>query len=242
RVLRNERRRRMKRSRFTEEQILAALKQHAAGASTKELCRQLGIATETLYNWKRKYGGMEVSEARRLRALEDENRQLKRIVAEQALDNRVLKDPAFKKLLTPAARRQPVCHCREGWWLSERHACRLVGIGRSSLRYTTKRSGDQELRERLRQLGGTVAPLITYPHRLREVFCAGRVGNKGRDRSAQTFELRLRNGLQPLVSFVVPRNRHDGADAVRIGEVRNRNAFLLIVRREPQDVVVWDRE
>jgi putative transposase len=52
----------MKRSRFTEEQIIAALKQHAAGASTKELCRQLGIATETLYNWKRKYGGMEVSE------------------------------------------------------------------------------------------------------------------------------------------------------------------------------------
>ena len=59
----------MKRSGFTEEQILAALKQHAAGASTKELCRQLGIASETLYNWKRKYGGMEVSEARRLRAL-----------------------------------------------------------------------------------------------------------------------------------------------------------------------------
>jgi len=55
------------------------------------LCRQLGIATETLCNWKRKYGGMEVNEARRLRALEDETCQLKRIVAEQALDNRVLK-------------------------------------------------------------------------------------------------------------------------------------------------------
>jgi len=82
----------MKRSRFTEEQIIVALKQHAAGSSTKDLCRQLGIATETLYNWKRKYGGMEVNEARRLRALEDENRQLKRIVAEQVLDNRVLKD------------------------------------------------------------------------------------------------------------------------------------------------------
>jgi len=82
----------MKRSRFSEEQIIAALKQHAAGASTKELCRQMGIATETLYNWKRKYGGMEVSEARRLRSLEEENRQLKRIVADQALDNRMLKD------------------------------------------------------------------------------------------------------------------------------------------------------
>ena len=56
------------------------------------MCRRLGIATETLYNWKRKYGGMEVSEARRLRALEEENRQLKRIVADQAFDNRVLKD------------------------------------------------------------------------------------------------------------------------------------------------------
>ena len=81
----------MRRSRFTEAQIVSALKEHAAGAGTKELCRRLGIATETLYNWKRKYGGMEVSEARRLRALEEENRQLKRIVAEQAVDNRVLK-------------------------------------------------------------------------------------------------------------------------------------------------------
>ena len=82
----------MRRSRFTEEQIVAALKEHAAGAGTNDLCRRLGIAPETLYNWKRKYGGLEVSEARRLRSLEEENRQLKRIVADQALDNRVLKD------------------------------------------------------------------------------------------------------------------------------------------------------
>ena len=82
----------MRRSRFTEEQIVAALKEHEAGASTKELCRRLGIATETLYNWKRKYGGMEVSDAKRLRMLEDENRRLKRIVADQALDNAALKE------------------------------------------------------------------------------------------------------------------------------------------------------
>ena len=86
----------MRRSRFTEEQIVAALREHAAGAPTKELCRRLGIATETLYNWKRKYGGMEVSEARRLRALEDENRRLKRLVAEQALGVQVLKDVLSK--------------------------------------------------------------------------------------------------------------------------------------------------
>ncbi len=61
-------------------------KEHAAGTRTGELCRRLGISNETLYNWKRKYGGLDVSEARRLKALEEENRRLKRIVAEQALD------------------------------------------------------------------------------------------------------------------------------------------------------------
>ena len=86
----------MRRSRFTDEQIVAALKEHEAGASTKELCRRLGIATETLYNWKRKYGGMGVSEARRLRMLEEENSRLKRLVAELSLDNRALKDVLSK--------------------------------------------------------------------------------------------------------------------------------------------------
>ena len=86
----------MRRSRFTEEQIVAALKEHEAGASTKELCRRLGIATETLYNWKRKYGGMGVSEARRLRMLEEENSRLKRLVADLSLDNRALKDVLSK--------------------------------------------------------------------------------------------------------------------------------------------------
>ena len=86
----------MKRSRFTEEQIITALKEHAAGTSAKELCRRLGVGVETLYRWKRKYGGMEVSEARRLHALEDENRRLKRIVADQALDVAALKDVLSK--------------------------------------------------------------------------------------------------------------------------------------------------
>src|SRR5207245_5384013 len=67
----------MRKSRFTEEQIVAALKEHAAGAGTGELCRRLGISNETLYNWKRKYGGLSVSETRRLKALEEENRRLK---------------------------------------------------------------------------------------------------------------------------------------------------------------------
>ena len=86
----------MRKSRFTEERIIAALKEHAAGTAAQELGRRLGVGVETLYRWKRKYGGMEVSEARRLRALEDENRRLKRIVADQALDITALKDVLSK--------------------------------------------------------------------------------------------------------------------------------------------------
>ena len=86
----------MRKSRFTEEQMIAALKEHTAGTAAKELGRRLGVGVETLYRWKRKYGGMEVSEARRLRALEDENRRLKRIVVDQALDITALKDVLSK--------------------------------------------------------------------------------------------------------------------------------------------------
>lgn len=86
----------MKRSRFTDEQIIAVIKEHAAGTPAKELGRRLGVGVETLYRWKRKFGGMEVSEARRLVALEEENRRLKRIVADQALDIAALKDVLSK--------------------------------------------------------------------------------------------------------------------------------------------------
>jgi putative transposase len=76
----------MSKRRFQEEQIIPVLKRHEAGVSAQELCREIGISVTTFYKWKAKYGGMELSEARRLRALEDENRKLKRIVADQALD------------------------------------------------------------------------------------------------------------------------------------------------------------
>tara|TARA_R110002072_G_scaffold10443_5_gene48534 strand:- start:3814 stop:4080 length:267 start_codon:yes stop_codon:yes gene_type:complete len=87
----------MRKSRFTEEQIVAILKESEAGASTQELCRRHGISTNTFYNWRKKYGGLDVSEAKRLKQLEDENSKLKRIVGDQQLDIVALKDVLGRK-------------------------------------------------------------------------------------------------------------------------------------------------
>lgn len=87
----------MKRSRFTEEQIIGILKEQEAGAKTVDVCRKHGISDATFYKWKAKYGGMEVSEAKRLKALEDENARLKKLLAEAMLDNAVLKEISSKK-------------------------------------------------------------------------------------------------------------------------------------------------
>jgi putative transposase len=82
----------MRRSRFTEAQIIGVLKEHEAGMKTQDLCRKHGISDATLYNWKARYGGMHTSDVAKLRSLEDENRRLKKLLAEQMLDNAVLKD------------------------------------------------------------------------------------------------------------------------------------------------------
>ena len=81
----------MRRSRYSEKQILEILKEAEAGRTVKELCRHHGISEQTLYRWKSKFGGMQVSEMKRLRDLEDENRRLKRLVADLSLDNQALK-------------------------------------------------------------------------------------------------------------------------------------------------------
>ena len=87
----------MKRSRFNEEQIIAMLKEQEAGMSTADVCRKHGVSSATFYKFKARYGGLEVSDARRLKALEDENGRLKRLLAEAMLDNAILKDVAAKK-------------------------------------------------------------------------------------------------------------------------------------------------
>ena len=88
----------MKKSRFTETQIVKILKEVETGRLVKDVCREYGVSEATYYNWKRKYGGMEASDIKRLKELEDENRRLKQMYAELCLDNRILKDIVEKKL------------------------------------------------------------------------------------------------------------------------------------------------
>jgi putative transposase len=88
----------MRKSRFTDEQILGVLREHETGATVADLCRRHGVSQQTIYRWKQKYGGLETSELRRLKALEAENTRLKRLVADQALDNQMLKELLGKGL------------------------------------------------------------------------------------------------------------------------------------------------
>ena len=87
----------MKRARFTEEQIIGVLREHESGAKTSDLARKHGVSEATIYNWKGKFGGMDVSEARRLKALEEENAKLKKLLAEQMLDGAAMRELLSKK-------------------------------------------------------------------------------------------------------------------------------------------------
>lgn len=88
----------MKKSRFTESQIIQALKEYDSGKKVDDLCREMGINKNTFYNWRKKYGGMDVQQLRRLKELEEENRRLKAMYADLSLDHRILKDIVEKKL------------------------------------------------------------------------------------------------------------------------------------------------
>ena len=102
----------MKRARFTEEQIIGVLKEHEAGAKTADLARKHGVSEATLYNWKAKYGGMDVSEAKRLKQLEDENGKLRKLVADLSLDKEMLQDVIRRNVWSAPS--------LQGSWISQR--------------------------------------------------------------------------------------------------------------------------
>ncbi|MBY3256455.1 IS3 family transposase [Rhizobium laguerreae] len=142
----------MKRNRFTDEQIIGILKEHEAGTPVSELCRKHGVSDASIYKWKAKFGGMEVSEAKRLKTLEEENTKLKRLLADAMLDNAALKDLFGKEVVTPAAKRKAVAHLMSHHEMSERRACKAIGFCRMTVRYETRRDNDHELRERMKAL------------------------------------------------------------------------------------------
>lgn len=142
----------MKKSRFNEEQIIGILKEHEAGKKVADLAREHGISEGTFYSWKSKYGGLDVSEAQRLKALDDENRRLKHLVADLSLDKEMLKAVIRKKRLELAGLRMDVALVREQFHVSERRACKLLGMDRSTYRYEPRPDHNALLRETLMEL------------------------------------------------------------------------------------------
>ncbi len=147
----------MKRKRFTEEQIIVVLREHEAGAKTGDRARRHGVSEATLYNWKAKYGGMDVSDAKCLKALEDENGKLKKLLTDQMLEATALRE-LLPKMVGPAAKREAVAHLKAVMGLSERRACSFVGADRTMIRYQYRRPPDTGLRSRLRVSSRTANP------------------------------------------------------------------------------------
>ena len=175
----------MKKSRYTEEQIIGILKQHEAGVKTADLCREHGISAATFYGWKQKFGGMDVSEAQRLKALEDENRRSEAAGcgAEPSRRGSEGRDP--KKRLELAGLRGGVAFAQAEHRLSERTACKLLGVERSSYRYEPRPDRNAELRDRTGEAGAAEAAL-----RLSATACAVEPSRPGGEREASVPAVR----------------------------------------------------
>lgn len=142
----------MKGKRFTEEQIIGVLKEAEAGAKTKDLCRQYGISDATFYNWKAKYGGLTVSEVRRLRELEQENAKLKKLLAEAERDQSSVEGSAQSKMVGPRVKRQAVDVLWQEHGFGVTRACGLANISRSLYGYQSRRLDCAMLQSRIGEL------------------------------------------------------------------------------------------
>ncbi|MGY4298577.1 transposase-like protein [Bradyrhizobium sp. i1.4.4] len=142
----------MKPSRFTEEQIIGILREQETGATTGDVCRKHGISSATFYKWKAKYGGLEVSDAKRLKGAGGRERQAQEAVGRDDARQRHAQGRHRKTMVTPAARREAVAHLRAKFEVSERRACTALGVDRTSVRYRSRRPDDPVCRARLREL------------------------------------------------------------------------------------------
>ncbi|HCB1684210.1 IS3 family transposase [Citrobacter sp. RHBSTW-00986] len=133
----------MRKARFTEHQIIAVIKSVEAGRTVKDVCRETGISEATYYNWKSRYGGMEASDIKKIKDLEDENRRLKQMFADLSLENRALKDVIEKKPLKPAFKREQVSHLITTFGLSIRQACRSLNLSRTVYHYRPDTTRDE---------------------------------------------------------------------------------------------------
>ncbi|EPC5538530.1 IS3 family transposase [Salmonella enterica] len=133
----------MRKARFTEHQIITVIKSVEAGRTVKDVCREAGISEATYYNWKSRYGGMEASDIKKIKDLEDENRRLKQMFADLSLENRALKDVIEKKPLKPAFKRELVTHLITAFGLSIRQACRSLNLSRTVYHYRPDNTRDE---------------------------------------------------------------------------------------------------
>ncbi|WP_427024553.1 IS3 family transposase [Aureimonas ureilytica] len=142
----------MKRKRFTEEQIIGVLREQEAGAKGADLARKHGISEATLYNWKAKYGGMDVSDAKRLKAPGGREREAEEATGRADAGRGGAPGTSGKKMVGPVAKREAVAHLRAVMGLSERRACQIVGADRKMVRYQSCKPPEIELRGKLRDL------------------------------------------------------------------------------------------
>ncbi len=143
----------MKRKRFRVEQIVAVLKQAEAGMPVAELIRHVGISKQTFYRWKKVYAGLQTDQVRQLKQLQDENAQLKKVVAELTLDKAMLTE-VLKKVVKSSPRRHVVDYLKSAYGVAERRACRLVAT-RSVYQYRSHRDPQAALRQRMCEIAAT---------------------------------------------------------------------------------------